>query len=501
MAKKQYYISTLPRNPFPAFNPAQITIQASGYAVQAAQAIISSGIYPAGTNFVTGLALGWVGGTLDPDTGAVGPNDNYTVVTAAYQPIAPLAGKTATMDVSPYIKAVRNFSFSYAFYTASNAFISGGSATDRLTMTVPSNAASCKVSIYVLGYSYMVNHLGGIFMLYEGDGNPPYNLPPRDIVADYDPDNFTPPSIAVQPQSPNADMSPVQIGIPTGREGEYTADLSSVARYLFRNQRYTVPALREDATIPTVVDYDLVAFLSTSETGTFAAQNAVSQLGEQELFTEVRLLMESSPVQYPGYPLELVFYNRDFAATNQFLFGYARDKSGQDIGIAYTRFQPVVLFAVPEGTRSFYVNNLPVTLTTNIPIEEGCVSEYPFYIRWINPLGGYDFFMFNAKKTGKIDRANTEIVQFASPSDENQSQVAAWFTITRTLTTGAGGLSRKQYEALSHILVSPKVDWWNESTGKWVSVVVDNQSLTWDTESGFGSVSFTFVLPRTLLQL
>ena len=109
--------------------------------------------------------------------------------------------------------------------------------------------------------------------------------------------------------------------------------------------------------------------------------------------------------------------------------------------------------------------------------------------------------MFNARKTEEIERTDTQVVQFSSPTAPSQSQIASRFTVRRTLTVGAAGLSRRQYAAMAGILASPKIDWWNPDTSQWTSIVVDNQSLTWDTESAYGSTVFTFLLPRTLLQL
>ena len=108
--------------------------------------------------------------------------------------------------------------------------------------------------------------------------------------------------------------------------------------------------------------------------------------------------------------------------------------------------------------------------------------------------------MFNARKQFIDERTDTVNVQRADISDESDTQLAASFKIERRITTGIDNLNRQEYTKLAGIIRSPRVQWWNEESQTWVTILCGDQSNTWDTNSGLGSIEVTFIYPRILLQ-
>ena len=98
------------------------------------------------------------------------------------------------------------------------------------------------------------------------------------------------------------------------------------------------------------------------------------------------------------------------------------------------------------------------------------------------------------------ERTDTVNIQRADISDESDTQLTASFKIERRIDTGIDNLTREEYDNLSGILKSPRIQWWDEEYRQWVTVLCGDQSNTWDTNSGLGSIEVTFIYPRTLLQ-
>lgn len=336
----------------------------------------------------------------------------------------------------------------------------------------------------------------------------PWTLSPWYILANYDPTNFTPATIKVTPERPNEDVPPVTVGVKVGdsaiEQQRYVGDIAKVAQRLFKN---VVDELEQQdfglgmPTMPLYVDYNLIARISVDKVGEFAGLNAVRQLGADEFTTRGGYFAVDNPVKYPGYPLNLVFVNTQWGGDNV-IFIIDGDLNGGIITSAGILMgQPLVLIKVEDGTQKFTaVSQSNDVVYYEIEIGSGCVGDNPFYVQWINDRGGYNSYMFNTRNTVETERTDTVNVQRADISDEFNTQVTSSFKIERRITTGVDNLTREEYDKLLGIFKSPRIQWWNEEAEQWVTVLCADQSNTWDTNSGLGSIEVTFIYPRILLQ-
>lgn len=525
MAKKQYLISQQPPAVFPAFNPAIVTIQASGYAVQEAQAIIDSGVFPQGTNLLrylteTGTTRWSVfgsGASLeisgDVIKGVAGSTTYPWLKNSSTGEIEWDMAKEYT--ISFYIRSSHTGNRQYSISNSGNTLstvlstqtIAVSGEWTRIEKTF-NPLKSGKVSDTTLNFSLSTYGEGNWVEIKGvkielGVKATAWTPSPYDIVAEYDPNNFLPKTVKVTPDIPNTDIGTVTIGVATQNEGEYEGDISKIARSLFRNVIRTAPAAVPAPSSPVTwianVDYNLRADMSVENVGSYTALNAVRQFNKSLLFNKMMFCINSPVIQYPGFPLSVAVVNGDFyypTTSNVLLL----TTEGSSSLLAATQ-EPHVVLDVPAGTNKVIAMNTALGTVRELNITQGCVADNPFYVRWINTIGGYDYHMFNNRKQIEEERADTVNVQLADTSDETDTQVTASFKIEKRITSGVDNLPLTEYTKVTGIVKSPRIQWWDADAQVWTTLLCTDLSNIWDTNSGLGSVELTFIFPRTLLQM
>lgn len=120
----------------------------------------------------------------------------------------------------------------------------------------------------------------------------------------------------------------------------------------------------------------------------------------------------------------------------------------------------------------------------------------PFYIRWINQKGGWDTYMFEQHKkyTQEVDRGDQYVL--ANPRGPYASQTRGELApeFKNIVQAGAEQLDENDFNLLKGIALSPLVQRFNDSTGTWQRVLVDDTDLTWDTKTPRNTVSYEFQL-------
>lgn len=121
----------------------------------------------------------------------------------------------------------------------------------------------------------------------------------------------------------------------------------------------------------------------------------------------------------------------------------------------------------------------------------------PFYIRWINQKGGWDTYMFEQHKkyTQEVDRGDQYVLanSIADPSaSQTRGELAPEFK--NIVQAGAEQLDGNDFILLKGIALSPLVQRYNDSTGVWQRVLVNDTDLTWDTKTPRNTVSYEFQL-------
>lgn len=120
----------------------------------------------------------------------------------------------------------------------------------------------------------------------------------------------------------------------------------------------------------------------------------------------------------------------------------------------------------------------------------------PFYIRWINLKGGWDTYMFEQHKkyTQEVDRGDQYVLANSRDPYALQTRGELAPEFKNIVQAGAEQLDENDFNLLKGIALSPLVQRFNDSTGVWQRVLVDDTDLTWDTKTPRNTVSYEFQL-------
>lgn len=190
-----------------------------------------------------------------------------------------------------------------------------------------------------------------------------------------------------------------------------------------------------------------------------------------------------------------------------------------DIGKVLTEYNRLVLYdgyeldyailsataiATPRGNSSAYaISRVKVYATDieknthKIQIVSGCVPDQPFYIRWINRLGGVEYYMFARHQTfqPKVKSSSTYEVYVENPITARTNARAYTITTDNVVVVGADGVHEEQYKALANMPFSPTIEWYNEQLGQWVEITVSKFDGKCDSDTSSHDLEITFNLP------
>ena len=263
------------------------------------------------------------------------------------------------------------------------------------------------------------------------------------------------------------------------------------------------------------------------------ALNAVSQIRQGNKLSDWQgkfLTTAKTIKKYKDYPLELAVLN--YKGKNAIVYFNKIpiiSEVNETTLTAKTIGYPHFVISVPNGINRVTVangklfeyleTNNNIIITTNAA-EAIIIQEYagvlhdnktfpkpcgygsPFYVRWVNRIAGYDYFMFDFRQ-----RYSKEIkgIKTYAPNYENQAVISGYeipiaAEATETVTVGASGLNNDDYEMVSNLVYSPKIEWYDKEREAWVRLQVNKSKLEKDSRLHSQSVEFDFLLPEIQLQ-
>lgn len=130
-------------------------------------------------------------------------------------------------------------------------------------------------------------------------------------------------------------------------------------------------------------------------------------------------------------------------------------------------------------------------------------SEYR-YIKWLNPLGGWSYAMFEYRVTHGLDVGERVIISrpIANFATGDTSQDVVSNTAVRKETVGREGVKGEDLKVLSSIFYSVKAYVLvKESPRQWMTIIIEPKSgKLYDTKEGFGDIEFSYRMPDLNLQ-
>jgi hypothetical protein len=301
-------------------------------------------------------------------------------------------------------------------------------------------------------------------------------------------------------------------------------DLSFLAKAGFRDDRYkTFPYI--DQTIGFAIDYSLISAyayrcIGEQNFNVRYASRGVRARGYQANFTESYLglvLTDRVPdndrnlyvKKYPEYPYFVTLFPRGFVGSPRVATSIdVRVKHYEDVEKQFdisTRLNIPLVYEFEDADASEdeadYVKLRPSvgeysSQAWNIIFVYTKVPCNPFYIRWINQKGGWDTYMFEQHKkyTQEVDRGDQYVLANSRDPYASQTRGELAPEFKNIVQAGAEQLDENDFNLLKGIALSPFVQRYNDSTGVWQRVLVNDTDLTWDTKTPRNTVSYEFQL-------
>lgn len=147
-----------------------------------------------------------------------------------------------------------------------------------------------------------------------------------------------------------------------------------------------------------------------------------------------------------------------------------------------------------------------MTLSSETRVEEAiditfvpaCIPANPFYVRWINRNGGYDYRMFDGAGT---DNYSVDEGESFEPYRRETSQVGEYrsrvsFESRKVVDVAATGLTETAFASVAAILTSPKVEWYDISQRIFKEITLDESTtLSWPRGASTADAALRFRMP------
>ena len=127
-----------------------------------------------------------------------------------------------------------------------------------------------------------------------------------------------------------------------------------------------------------------------------------------------------------------------------------------------------------------------------VALQKTRVPAHPFYVRWIKELGGYDYHMFecNQQHAYELSSQTTYDMQ-----DGDGQQMVLDKRGNHTIEASSGLVTRQNAIAISKLVLSPDIRWYDEQAGQWIRITAQAQSISFQTEQPTSEVVLKLVLP------
>lgn len=141
----------------------------------------------------------------------------------------------------------------------------------------------------------------------------------------------------------------------------------------------------------------------------------------------------------------------------------------------------------------FVLNSVNSTIRREIE-QRNCDIKQPYYLKWVNLDGGWQYFMFSFHQQLQHKKDGQEILKGYEQNAFDLKRTAIGSEYERTLTIGAENLTKEQFNNLYSLLYSDFVFHYDEQKQEWEKVFIDNQSLTHSTNGRSFEVEFSVIL-------
>lgn len=210
---------------------------------------------------------------------------------------------------------------------------------------------------------------------------------------------------------------------------------------------------------------------------------------------------------YTGFPIGVCFaYRAAYGSAGITVTRLSRAGAASSIvipntsyNIYTTEFTPL---AIPADVDVISVRGGSPGAALDVEFEDTCTPEYPVYVRWINRIGGYEYYMFQGYKTYIQDVKRGDTYTFSRSGDVTGSPFIGELQpdVEDTISCGAEQLSIDEFELLKSITSSPSIELFDVSRDVFDRVILKDSRIEWGTSNSRGVISMELILPKQLTQ-
>lgn len=138
-----------------------------------------------------------------------------------------------------------------------------------------------------------------------------------------------------------------------------------------------------------------------------------------------------------------------------------------------------------------------------MPVISKPTPVHPFYVRWVNRFGGYDYWMMSSVQyttlSAKIDDA-IELYSSDTLSLPGGNRRTIKKEASRTIKVSTGQCTIADVKELQYLPLSPLVEWYDEIKQAWIYLQCTDTEVELHNCQVTGSIEFEFELPAPILQ-
>lgn len=241
-----------------------------------------------------------------------------------------------------------------------------------------------------------------------------------------------------------------------------------------------------------ILDKNVDSLLGGSPLQVLAKTEHVKDVNGSTIQTEIILLDDTS-----GFIHRLMLeggYPSNGATINLFV----GIEDGSDLGL-YVDPGYVAPGYVGSGTPESDSSN---RLTELKVIDVKSVCDNPVYLKWINPLGGYDQWLFDRKQVYDLKTEASDLFTNVIDNWETAEEVHEYIRKTgaQAVTLGANNLTTQQVDGIKWIYTSPKVYEMQTDNSRLTVLVAPGTFKIKDTSKDRHDIEFTILYPELNVQ-
>ncbi len=272
-------------------------------------------------------------------------------------------------------------------------------------------------------------------------------------------------------------------------------DVSAIVRQWLDEDFAEMPgSLVPDGSL--AVKFKIKGIGGTGWADVYLAVNAVSQIGESSDLTSYVGCVLSGFKRlslYSGYELDYAVV----AGKNTVTTALGAVKS---MAVTRVRADNATALLGDEGGNAVGTESgegIALQSPLDIAVIARCTPRSPFYVRWLNRLGGVDYFMFSRQQkiTREVKSVSTYSPYSEDPAEGRTNTRNYALTGQRSVTVGVENIPEDIFNELEKMPFSPRIEWWNESLDKWIELSVSSFSGEYNTKYARSSFEVTFALP------